>query len=182
MKCDEKQNPEVTIGLVEARWKKAQQDVEDAKYIEKLVHLDLIKTIRSCKTVWDYCDKAIANAQTQIGKKYKKERPDFEFIQSKVREEFFNNSKTIKITDIAQGGYEAYYWSFALDTGDKEEYFIEVPMREKLTISNADYAGMGKFRFLVRTSPCCVSVQFSSYNEADFAEKIKEYFKKKAAI
>ena len=55
-------------------------------------------------------------------------------------------------------------------------------MREKITIGNADFAGMGKFRFLLRTSPCCVSVQFSSYDNADFAKKVEDYFRKKAAI
>ncbi len=182
MKCEEKKSPEVAIGLVEARWKKAKQDVEDANYLERLIHADLIRTIRSYQTIWDYCDEVIAKAQKQIGKKYKRERPDFEYIQSKIREDFFEDSKAVKVIEIMQGGIEGYYWSFALDTGDKEEYSIQVPRRKKRTVSNADYSNMGKFIFFLRTSPCCISAQFSSYDEADFAEKIKEYFKKKAGI
>lgn len=172
----ERKNPTIEIGLIESRWHQAKNAVKDAEYIEKLVFRDYVGTIRSFKSVWDYRVPMIKAAQEQIGEKYKKNRQDFEYIQSTIRETFLCNNKSFKITDIIRGGYEGYYWQFYM-TNNKEEFVIQIPIREQLDTNNIQHAHYGKFVFMFRENGYILRVLFDCYDEEKLAEYLREYFK-----
>lgn len=170
----------VNIELIESRWNKAKQDLEEAKYLEKLIFRDYVQTIKSYKTIWDYRIPMIRQAQTEIDKKKKKERENISYIEYEIKETFFKDKDnfSIKIHSIISGGVEGYYWSLCFNINE-EEYIIQIPSREMLDINNIHSAHEGKFVFLKRTSSCSIAVLFDSWTEEEFAEKIKKYFETK---
>jgi len=177
--CDFDKNPALRIIATRDRWVKAKHDLEDAKYIEHLIHCDYVRTVRNAKTVWDYRIPMIKAARPEIGKTKKKERENLSYIENTVKECFFkdNDRINIKIHDIISGGYEGYYYELFFKV-NKEEYAVQIPHREQLTIENMSYAYDGKFVFLHKTSDCSTSVEFMEYDEEEFAKKCKEYFDK----
>ena len=170
----------VNIELIESRWNKAKQDLEEAKYLERLIFRDYVQTIKSYKTIWDYRIPMIRQAQTEIDKKKKKERENISYIEYEIKETFFKDKDyfSIKIHSIISGGVEGYYWSLCFNINE-EEYIIQIPSREMLDINNIHSAHEGKFVFLKRTSSCSIAVLFDSWTEEEFAEKIKKYFETK---
>ena len=179
--CEDRITPTEAIEKIKARWEKAKKDLEEAQYIERLVFMDYVKTIKSQKTTWDYRIPMIKAARDEIDKTKKKERENISYIENMIIDDFlkFGDNK-IKITGITQGGYEGCYWdlTFHFYNGKKleeDEYIIEIPSRDNVHPSNIDWAG-GKFRFSKRTSDSCITVLFQSYEEEKLAEQIKEYF------
>ena len=166
------------IEKIKARWTQAKKDLEDAQYLERLIHSDYVRTIRSFKSVWDYRSKAIENARTEIGKKKKKERENLSYIEQSIKEDFFSTNERvdIKIKDIIAGGYEDYYWLISFDIFDAE-FLIQIPMREKLTVKNLSSAHNGKFVFLKKTNSHTTTVLFDDWTEKGLATQIEEYFK-----
>jgi hypothetical protein len=167
----------LNIEKLKARWKQAKAAVEDAKYLEKLIFCDYVKTIRSFKSTWDYRIPMIKAAQSETDKKKKSERKNLSYIESAIKEAFFETEDRfeIKIHEIMSGGFEGYYWDLHFKVST-DEFIIQIPSREALSVTNIEYAHEGKFVFLKRTSSCCTSVQFDNWTEEGFAEKIKEYF------
>ena len=177
--CTFKKNPVLKIKVTKDRWTKAKNDLEDAKYLERLIFMDYVSTIRNTTTVWDYRIPMIKAAQSEVDKKKKKERENLSYIEHAIQNTFFKDEDRfdIKIHDIIQGGYEGYYWDLHFDVNG-EEYVISIPHREMLTSENIKYAHEGRFAFMHRTSECSWSIEFCDYEEEEFAKQCKEYFDK----
>ena len=176
---DFENNPGLKIKAIKDRWIKSKNDLEDAKYIERLIFRDFVNTIRNTKTVWDYRIPMIKAAQKETDKKKKKERENLSYIEHEIKNTFFKNEDRfdIKIHNIMSGGYEGYYWDLHFDVKN-EEYVISIPHRDMLTLDNIEYAHEGRFAFMHRTSECSWSIEFYGYTEEEFAEKCQEYFDK----
>lgn len=172
-------NPDLKIQATKDRWVKAKQDLEDAKYLEHLISMDFVRTIKSTLTAWDYRVPMIKLAQNETDKKKKKERENLSYIEHQIKEDFFKDEDrfNIKIHNIVSGGFEGYYWQLYFNV-NKEEYVISIPHRENLTVKNIEYAYEGKFAFLHRTSECSWLIEFTDYTEEGMAKKLKEYFDK----
>ena len=174
------ENPIIVIKTTKDRWIKAKHDLEDAKYIEDLIHKDLIRSIKSYQTAWDYriptIKSAIEELQITDGRKKK---PHLECLNSWVKKEFFPEVDVkIKVNKITSYGYEGYHWQMDFDIQD-ETYSISVPDKTKIFMENLDHAYEGKFAFLHRTSQSSVSVEFTDYAEEEMAKFIKKYFNEK---
>lgn len=179
MDYDFEKDPTLKIIATRDRWVKAKNDLEDAKYLERLIFCDYVRTVRNAKTVWDYRIPMIKAARDEIGKTKKKERENLSYIEHEVKNAFFkdNDNIKIKIHNIITGGYEGYYYELFFKV-NKEEYAVQIPHRDQLTTENISYAYDGKFAFLHRTSECSTSVEFMEYSEEEFAKKCREYFEK----
>lgn len=174
--CGEEESYLEKITKIKTRLSNARAAVEDAKYVEQLIFSDYVRTIKSHKTTWDYRVPTIKAAQQEVGKTKKKERANLSYVESAVKEDFFNELDFgIKIHEILSGGFEGYYWNLAFNI-DKTEYIIQIPSRSELTLDNIKYAHEGRFVFLKRTSSCCTTVLFEDWTEEGLAIKIKEYF------
>ena len=185
MKCYENErNPATEINKVANRWGQAKKDVEDAKYIEKLIFQDYVRTVRSFKTVWDYRIPMIKAAQSEIGKTKKKERENLSYIEDTIVEEFLRENDKIKVCEIIQGGREGYYWQihFNFMDGKKvldKEYVIQIPNRESINTGNFDYAQRGMFAMYERTHPCSIAMMYGEWTPEDIKEKMTAYLNRK---
>lgn len=174
------QNPIARILSVKDRWKRAKQDLEDAKYLEDLIHKDYLTAIKQYATAWDYRLPTIKAAvdELKITDKRKK-RHNLECLNSWIKDEFFPEVDVeIKVNDIIAYGYESYTWQMGFEI-DGETYAICVPDKGKIYMENADHAYYGQFAFMHRTSECSISVECTDYNIEKVAGYIKGYFEEK---
>lgn len=171
------QNPIARILSVKDRWKKAKQDLEDAKYLEDLIHKDYIIAIKQYATAWDYRLPTIKAAvdELKITDKRKK-RHNLECLNSWIKDEFFPEVDVeIKVNNIISYGYENYTWQMDFEI-DGETYAICVPNKRQIDMKNADHAHYGQFAFMHRTSECSIKVEYTNYDIEKVAGYIKVYF------
>lgn len=176
--CDEQQETQTYLEKIEkigSRWKLAKERLEEARYLEKLIFADYVKTICSTTTIWDYSVQAIKDAQTEVGKNDKNDRKNISLIEDMLKSTFFAcENVDIKIDEIITVGFEGFCYRFGFKIVDIE-YGIEVPMRKAINIKNFVHAQEGKFAFYKKTSEHSSSVLFDDWTEAGLAKKIKEY-------
>lgn len=180
MNWDEVNNEDIAkaeeISNIKSRWNRAKQDVKDAQYIERLIALDYLKTIKSFKTIWDYRIASIEKACTEVNNKKKKERENISYVESSIKEDFFEGLPVdIKIHQIISCGYEAYARQLCFNIYD-EEYILQIPNRSLLSLDNLVHTHEGKFVLLKRTAAHVTKVLFDDWTVEGLANKIKEYF------
>ena len=173
---DENQNFLKDIEYVRGLYECQVHKVKQEEYMRDLLFRDYVGKVKMHRSRYDYInEKTFIEAQSQIGKKTKKERDKLEVIKSFVMEDFLDNNKNFKLTEIISGGYESYVWHMTF------EYFgstiqISIPIMSSINVSNFNYAYQGMFAFSVKENSCCWSVKKMSYKIEEVAEYIKEYF------
>lgn len=167
------------IEYVKGMYDKQVNKVKQEEYMKDLLFADYVRKVKRHKSRYDYIgDNTFKEAQSQIGKKTKKERGKLEVLKGFIMEDFLNNNKNFKLTEIISGGYESYVWHINF------EYFgntiqITIPMMDSITVENIKYAYDGMFAFSIKEGSCCWSVKKMSYKIEEVAEYIKEYFQLK---
>jgi len=177
------ENPVATIKTTKDRWVKAKHDLEDAKYIENLIHKDFILSIRSCQTTWDYRIPTIKTAVDELKiTDGRKKKPSLSCLNVWIKEDFFPEVDVdIKVNNITSYGYEGYHWQMDFDI-DGETYSISVPNKNLINAENLSHAYEGQFAFMYKTSENSISVAYTNYTEEGMAKFIKEYFDKERNI
>lgn len=165
---------EEKINKISEYIKQIEQELEKNQYTLDLYKSNLISTVRSNTTRWDYMDEIIIKACSEKTNKKKKERTNIDYIADEISKTFLDGQK-IKIFDIIQGGHEGYYWLFLFEFRDNK-YAIQVPMRKQLSKNNFDYANKGKFVFTLVEGEHYYKQLFSDYHEDKLTEKIINYF------
>lgn len=161
---------EYSKNLYDAQKKKVEQE----KYIEKLLFADYVSNVKANKSRYDYVN-IFHDAQSEVGKKLKKERTHLETIKSFMMEDFLNNDKNFKLIEIVSGGWEGYYWSVHFE-GYGKVFYIEIPIMEHINVGNFEYANCGKFAFAIRESEHGWNILKTSYKIEDIAQFVREYF------
>lgn len=175
--CEDIENSSYAIEKIKLRLDQAREATKDAQYIENLVLLDYVRTLKTSKTTWDYRIALIEKAQKEIDKKYKKERTNLSYIEQAVKDEFFFDFDfKLKIKEILCGGYEGYYWQLYFEFKG-ETYVLQIPSRDKLTVKNLTWAQEGKFVLFKQSAAHCITALFSDWTVNGLAKKIKERFK-----
>ena len=149
--------------------------VEKEEYIKNLLFADYVGKVKRHQSRYDFIENVIKEAQSQVGKKKKKEREQLSILENFIREDFFNGDNSFKITHIISGGYESYYYSVELE-GYGQTVIISIPMMSNINMQNFEHAYKGMFAFSVKESQYCQSIKKMSYKIEDVAEYIKEYF------
>lgn len=149
--------------------------VEKEEYIKNLLFADYVGKVKRHQSRYDFIENVIKEAQSQVGKKKKKEREQLYVLENFIREDFFNGDNSFKITHITSGGYESYYYSVELE-GYGQTIIISIPMMSNINMQNFEHAYKGMFAFSVKESQYCQSIKKMSYKIEDVAEYIKEYF------
>ena len=149
--------------------------VEKEEYIKNLLFADYVGKVKRHQSRYDFIENVIKEAQSQVGKKKKKEREQLSVLENFIREDFFNGNNSFKITHITSGGYESYYWSVELE-GYGQTVIISIPMMSNINVQNFEHAYKGMFAFSVKESQYCQSIKKMSYKIEEVAEYIKEYF------
>ena len=149
--------------------------VEKEEYIKNLLFADYVGKVKRHQSRYDFIENVIKEAQSQVGKKKKKEREQLSVLENFIREDFFNGDNSFKITHITSGGYESYYYSVELE-GYGQTVIISIPMMSNINVQNFEHAYKGMFAFSVKESQYCQSIKKKSYKIEDVAEYIKEYF------
>lgn len=149
--------------------------VEKEEYIKNLLFADYVGKVKRHQSRYDFIENVIKEAQSQVGKKKKKEREQLAVLENFIREDFFNGDNSFKITNIISGGYESYYYSVELE-GYGQTVIISIPMMSNINVQNFEHAYKGMFAFSVKESQYCQSIKKMSYKIEDVAEYIKEYF------
>ena len=162
---------EYVKGMYEAQVNKVKQE----EYMKDLLFADYVRKVRNHKSRYDYIENVFKEAISQVSKKKKKEREQLTVIEEFIRDDFFNDDKSFKITKIISGGYDSYYWGIELD-GCGQTVEIIIPNMNNINTKNFEYAYKGMFVFSVRDFGCSWSVKKMSYNIEDIAEYIREYF------
>lgn len=172
---DENQNfirdIEYVKGLYEAQVNKVKQE----EYMKDLLFADYVRKVKSHRSRYDYIEGVIKEAQSQIGKKKKKEREQLSILEDFIREDFLSNNKSFKITKIISGGYEGYYWNVELE-GCGHTIFIIIPNMNEINIKNFEHAYDGMFSFAVKEDGYMWVIKERSHKIEDIAEYIKSYF------
>ena len=148
--------------------------VKKEQHIEKLLLEDYVRTIKSYTTRYDLLD-IFADAQKQMGNKLKKDRAQFKMLKKLIMEDFLNNDKNFKLTNIIREGYESYRWRIEFE-GYGESFYISIPVKKKLTTENIKYARYGMFGFSVKKNESYLEVIAESYKIEDIAQAIKNWF------
>ena len=149
--------------------------VEKEEYIKNLLFADYVGKVKRHQSRYDFIENVIKEAQSQVGKKKKKEREQLSVLENFIREDFFNGDNSFKITNIISGGYESCYYSVELE-GYGQTVIISIPMMSNINMQNFEHAYKGMFAFSVKESQYCQSIKKMSYKIEDVAEYIKEYF------
>lgn len=149
--------------------------VEKEEYIKNLLFADYVGKVKRHQSRYDFIENVIKEAQSQVGKKKKKEREQLSVLESFIRKDFFNDDNSFKITHITSGGYESYHYSVELE-GYGQTVIISIPMMSNINVQNFEHAYKGMFAFSVKESQYCQSIKKMSYKIEDVAEYIKEYF------
>lgn len=149
--------------------------VEKEEYIKNLLFADYVGKVKRHQSRYDFIENVIKEAQSQVGKKKKKEREQLSVLENFIRKDFFNGDNSFKITHITIGGYESYYYSVELE-GYGQTVIISIPMMSNINVQNFEHAYKGMFAFSVKESQYCQSIKKMSYKIEDVAEYIKEYF------
>ena len=149
--------------------------VEKEEYIKNLLFADYVGKVKRHQSRYDFIENVIKEAQSQVGKKKKKEREQLAVLENFIREDFFNGDNSFKITSIISGGYESCYYSVELE-GYGQTVIISIPMMSNINVQNFEHAYKGMFAFSVKESQYCQSIKKMSYKIEDVAEYIKEYF------
>ncbi len=148
--------------------------VKNEEYVKNLMFADYVRRVRSNKSRYDFMETVFKAAQSQIGKKKKKEREQLAILEEFIAEDFFSNYIFCKITRIISGGYEGYYWSVEFE-GFGETFNIVIPVMDKINTKNIGHAYDGMFAFSVKESGSWW-LKKKSYKIEDIAEYIKSYF------
>ena len=164
-------NIEYVKGLYEAQVNKVKQE----EYMKDLLFRDYVGKVRSHKSRYDYIENIIKEAQSQIGKKKKKEREQLSVLESFIREDFFSDNNSFKITKIISGGYESYYWNVELERYGQNLYIV-IPNMNNINITNFEHAYKGMFGFGVKEDGYMWVLKEQSYKIEDVADYIKSYF------
>ena len=164
------------ITCIKTRWKQATEALKDAQYLEQLIYADYVRTIKSFKTIWDYRISSIEKAISEVGKTKKKERENLSFIETSIKEDFFNDIAdiNIKINKIVTCDYAAYAYQLYFDVRGTE-FSIQIPVRARLNTENLKYASEGRFEFIQTTSAVSTKVICSDWSVEGLAKKIKEH-------
>ena len=162
---------EYVKGMYEAQNNKVKQE----EYMKNLLFADYVRKVRSHKSRYDYIENIFREAQSQIGKKKKKEKEQLSVLEEFIRDDFFNGNKSFNITRIISGGYEGYYWNIELE-GYGQKIEIIIPNMNNINIKNFEYAYNGMFVFVVKDFVYSGSVKKMSYKIKDIAKYIIEYF------
>ena len=170
MKKDTIAEIEYVRGMYEAQVHKVKQE----EYMKDLLFADYVRKVRCHQSRYDYIENIFKEAQSQIGKKKKKEREQLSVLEDFIRDDFFNNNKSFKITRIISGGYDSYYWGIELE-GYGQTVEITIPNMNHINTKNFEHAHKGMFVFSVKDT-CYYSVKKMSYKIEDIAEYIKSYF------
>ena len=149
--------------------------VEKEEYIKNLLFADYVGKVKRHQSRYDFIENVIKEAQSQVGKKKKKEREQLSVLENFIREDFFNGDNSFKITHITSGGYESYYYSVELE-GYGQTVIISIPMMSNINVQNFEHAYKGMFALSVKESQQCQSIKKRSQRIEDVAEYIKEYF------
>lgn len=149
--------------------------VEKEEYIKNLLFADYVGKVKRHQSRYDFIENVIKEAQSQVGKKKKKEREQLSVLENFIREDFFNGDNSFKITHITSGGYESYYYSVELE-GYGQTVIISIPMMSNINVQNFEHAYKGMFAVSVKESQYCQSIKKMSYKIEEVAEYIKEYF------
>ena len=172
------ENPVATIKTIKDRWVKAKHDLEDAEYLEDLIHRDFIRSVKHHKTTWDYRIPTIQTAVNELEiTDGRKKKPSLNCLNSWVKRDFFPEVDVdIKVDEILRCGYEGYHWKMRFKIND-EAYYISVPDKGMIDMDNAQYAYEGQFAFLHRTDTYSITVEYTDYTEEGMANFIKAYFR-----
>ena len=96
---DENQNFLRDIEYVKGMYEAQVSKVKQEEYMKDLLFADYVRKVRCHKSRYDYIENIFKEAQSQIGKKKKKEREQLSVLEEFIRDDFFNN-KSFKITRI----------------------------------------------------------------------------------
>ena len=170
-----KENPIAEIEYVKGMYDAQVHKVKQEEYIKDLLFADFVRKVKKHRSRYDLMENIFKEAQSQIGKKKKKEREQLTALEEFIRDDFFNDNPNFKITRIMSGGYEGYYWSVEFE-GYGQTVRITIPNMNNIGIDNIKHAHDGKFAFSVKESECCWSFKKMSYKIEDVSNYIKEYF------
>lgn len=164
-------NIEYSKHMYETQVAKVQQE----EYIKQLILADYVKNIKAHISRYDTLENIFRSAQSEIGKKLKKERFHLETLKDFMREDFLDNDKEFKLTEIVCNGFEGYSYSMCFE-GYGKTIKISIPVMKNITADNVGHAKYGMFVFAVKTSECGWDILAKSYEMEDIAKSIKEYF------
>ena len=170
-----KEDPIAKIEYSKGLYNDQVHKVEKEEYIKNLLFADYVGKVKRHQSRYDFIENVIKEAQSQVGKKKKKEREQLSVLEEFIREDFFNGDNSFKITHITSGGYESYYYSVELE-GYGQTVIISIPMMSNINVQNFEHAYKGMFAFSVKESQYCQSIKKMSYKIEEVAEYIKEYF------
>lgn len=174
---DEERKCEALSNLEEIkdRWDCAKKASAEVKYVEELIFRDFVQHIKSLDTVWNYRLSIIKEAVSEADKTRKKERKNISIIETYIKEEFFKDyNEDIKISKIAYGGYEDYYFIIYFKIHGNV-HAIQIPNRHAINYTNVSWAHFGKFVFCSCPSDNYTKVLFEDWSEEGLTYKIKEY-------
>ena len=159
-------------------WENQKVKVEQEKYIEKLIFSDFVKSVQDLPTRYNFSEKFFADAQREIGRKLKKDRPNLDLLNGMIVCDFFNEDKAFKITGITICGIDTYGYDIVLK-GHGKEVCVFIPRYRNITEKNIEFAKDGKYAFGVmdKGKSWSRTILISDYDTEKIAQFIKEYFK-----
>ena len=162
--------------LYEAQVMKAEREA----YIKDVLLENYVDKVKSHLSRYDLID-IYSQAQEEIGKKLKKDRPHFETIKSFLMEDFLNNDKSFKLEKIISCGYENYAWQFEFKRNGKVCY-IKVPYMRNLTAEHLEHANYGMYTFGIQESEHFWRMLKGTYEMQELAGFIKDWAEGKVSV
>lgn len=170
-----KEDPIADIEYVKGMYNAQVHKVKQEEYMKDLLFADFVKKVKKHQSRYDLMENIFKEAQSQIGKKKKKEREQLDALEDFIRHDFLDCSYRFRLTNIISGGFECYYWSVEFECFG-QAIRITIPNMKNIGIDNIAHAHDGMFAFSIKENSCCWSVKKTSYKIEDIAEYIKEYF------
>ena len=148
--------------------------VKYEEYLRELAFKDLVDKVKQNKSKYDAMVPIIKEAQEQF-KKPKEERFSLELLNEHMQDDFFSENRQFTIKKITSCGYEGYAWNIYYEKY-YVEFYIAIPIMEKIDTQNFNSANKGRFEFVVKNPNGCWEVKKASYDMGEVAAFIEKYF------
>ena len=122
--------------------------------LKQLAYTDYVNTVKQNINYFDYLmfipsakDYFFANQDEKTDRKsaeFKENRKIFKMLENKMSEWF---ETLVKIVSFCSGGYSGYYEEVIFTAGSKRKFSFTIPVADKITTENFNYAFEGKLAF-----------------------------------
>lgn len=165
--------------------KKQFSKIEEEKLLCDLVEREYVESLHRPKNRFDLLDTAFEKAADELYSKEKSKRINLKTISDFIKEDFFENEGSIKITEIFLCGFEMYGFRCRIEWKTRQSkkkfiFSIQFPNLKNITVENYKSAHHGKITVFNGPILDTLHELGESYNPDELKIAIRDFIEEQA--